>query len=393
MIAIYCGAIVLSEGFGMHISLSGWFWDQPYVGSGQYLHGLIHGIQQLSDKVDITLLLPVGVAHPAAPLRGLTVTTPFDRRQHNLAKLWFEQIGVSLAAKRLGADLLHVPYFAPPLLKTVPTVVSILDLIPLLLPAYRGRALVRAYMRLAALAAPHADRIIAISQQSKQDIERHLQIAPERITVTHLAAGAIYRPIYRAAARAVLAERYDLHGPFLYYVGGLDQRKNVDLLIRAYARMRQQGGPDIPLVIAGKAPGNDAVLFPDLDALIATLGLTAHVRRVEVPIDLGPTFFSAAELVAYPSRYEGFGLPPLEAMACGAAVVCARASSLPEVVADAALLANPDDEQEWATLLARALASPALLQDLRQRGIQRAAQFSYTTTAQITMACYRQVLA
>jgi glycosyltransferase involved in cell wall biosynthesis len=376
----------------MHIAITASFLDQPNTGSGQYLRGLLGALTQGAPQHQISLLAPAHVRRSAAA--GATVVpvaTPFDGRSEDLAKLWFEQIGAPLAARQIRADLLHVPYFAPPLAASMPVVTSILDIIPLLLPAYRGRAPVRAYMRLVATAARRAAHVLTISAASRRDIIAHLQIPPERITVTPLAAGPQYHAADRAAARREVAARYGVESPFLYYVGGLDARKNVATLIRAFARMRRAGGPDVPLVIAGRALGGDPQLFPDIDSLIAEEQIAPWVRRIEVPAADSALLYSAAELFAYPSRYEGFGLGPLEAMACGTPTIVSDASSLPEVVGDAARCVAPDDIDAWAAALRELLERPDLRERLRASGLARAAQFSYAETARRTIEVYHQI--
>src|SRR5205823_4481198 len=157
--------------------------------------------------------LPPGVA-------GRMVRTPFDGRSENFAKVWFEQVGVPAAAARLRADLLHVPYFAPPLRAAMPVVATIPDVIPLLLPEYRGRAAVRAYLHMESLAARGVAHVLALSEHSRGDIVAHLGCAPARVTAVPLAAGEQYYPRDREQATAYVAARYGLREPFVYYVGG-----------------------------------------------------------------------------------------------------------------------------------------------------------------------------
>lgn len=375
----------------MHIVISGPFWGQPAVGMGQYLHGLLGALARTAPEHSYTLLLPAYCGPgPALPpgVAGRVVRTPFDRRSKNLAKLWYEQAGAPIAAARLRANLLHVPYFAPPLRAALPVVATIPDLIPLLLPAYHERAIVRAYLRLVARAAHGAAHILSLSEHARADIIARLGCAPDRVTAVLLAAGSQYAPRDRDQATTCVAERYGLREPFVYYVGGLDARKNVATLVRAFGRMRRSGGPAALLAVAGRALGGDPRLFPDLDAVIAAEGMHGQVRRLDVPPADNPLLYAAATAFAYPSRYEGFGLPPLEALACGTPSVVADASSLPEVVGDAALRVPPDDLPGWTTALWRLMADADLRADLRRRGLARARSFSYERVARETLEVY-----
>lgn len=378
----------------MRIAINAMFWQQATVGSGQYLRGLVRALASHPAQPQLTLILPPCHSSPSdvpAHVECVTAALP-SWLKAGFAKLYFEQIALPQIAARLGADVLHVPYFAAPLRSPLPTVVTILDLIPLRLPAYRGRAQVRAYMHLVAQAARRATQVLTISEHAAREIRVHLHIPAERIHVTPLAAGALFQPMDRDRARAEVAKRYGIRTPFVYYVGGLDLRKNVPMLIRAFAGMRCAGGPEVTLVIAGQALSNNPQLFPNIDALIAEEQAHEWIQRIQVPYSDGALLYNAAQVFAAPSRYEGFGLGPLEAMACGTPVIAAQASSLPEVVGDAALCVPPDDGAAWTAALWRMLADAALREELRQRGLRRAAQFSYAHTANMTMDVYRRAM-
>lgn len=374
----------------LHIAINGFFWDKPTVGVGQYLHGLLNAIPHV-DAVHIDLLIPANSTPPEVP-PGVTLhvlATPFDNKSANLAKLWFEQIAVPQAAMRLGAQLLHVPYFAPPYVCSVPVVTTIPDLIPLTRPAYRGNALVRGYMALVKAASKRSHTLLAISHAVAQSASQLLHRAVDEIVVTHLAADPMYTPLTDASA--YVAQR-GIIGPYVYYVGGYDERKNVITLVQAFAALPDHIRSHTWLVLAGKVPSHNRTLFPDIDGEIDRLGIRAQVKQADVSRTDNPYFYNAATLFVYPSLLEGFGLPPLEAMACGTPVICSNQSSLPEVVGDAAILVDPTNVSAWRDALAQLLQDSTQRAALRAAGLQRAQRFDYAHTAQTTIEAYRAVI-
>lgn len=388
----------------MRIAINGFFWDRPHVGSGQYLHQLVARLPHCLDVERVVVLRPaLGAAGPPPPegVEVVPLATPFDRQAQsgrrarlarNLAKLWFEQVSVPLLAEGTRADLLHVAYFAPPLRCRLPVTTTIHDLVPLLLPEYRGSSLVRAYMRLVSAAARKANAILTDSEQSRRDVITHLQINPQLVTTVYLAAAEIYnRPPAPDTVAASLA-RLKIRQPFVYYVGGFDARKNLQLLLRAWALVAPRRS-DATLVLAGRLPNPDGLLFPDLRGQIAALGLQQSVQLPGFVSDAdNQALYAGSAAFVFPSRYEGFGLPPLEALASGALVLCANSSSLPEIVGDAARLLSPDDPASWAEALSQALDDPAQRERARHTGPTRAAQFSARRMADETVAVYRRAL-
>jgi glycosyltransferase involved in cell wall biosynthesis len=359
------------------------------VGSGQYLHGLVKWFPRVGPQHHYWVLRPSPTG-PAPPpgVTCITLNTAFDRLNHNLAKLVFEQLVFPRAAARLtrnqGASVLFVPYFGPPFFSRLPVVTTVGDIIPLILPEYRGAAHVRSYLALVSRAVHRSAHVLTFSNASRRDIHTMLQLPPERVSPILLAAGDQYSTGDPEAARAEVARRYGISEPFIYYVGGFDVRKNVTTLIRAFALIRNREA-HTTLVLAGKALGGDQRMFPDLDGLIADLDLEAKVRRIHVPPQDGPLLYQACSVFAFPSRYEGFGLPPLEAMACGAPVIVSDTSSLPEVVGTAALRVAPNDVTGWAAALTRLLHDPELRRALRTQGLEQAAHFSYERVATETL--------
>jgi len=316
------------------------------------------------------------------------------RRNENIEKVVWEQLTGPAAARKAEVDILHVPYFAPPLFPRTPTVVTIHDVIPFHLPLYSAGARIKAYMRLAARAAHRASLVITVSQHARQDIIDTLKLPAERVRVIYPAVSEELRPVTDAAVLAAACARYGVDERYIFYLGGLDQRKNVSQLVRAFARLYHRlGDPKLQLFISGNPDKQHGPLFPDPRAVAAELGVTDQVIYRFVEEEDKPAIYSAASLFVFPAIYEGFGLPPLEAMSCGAPVICSNRTSLPEVVGDAAISLDPDDTDALAEAMYNVLTNSALEAELRVRSLRQAAQFSWRKMARETIDTYEEVFA
>jgi glycosyltransferase involved in cell wall biosynthesis len=334
--------------------------------------------------------------HPEgrANFQWKTEPTHGARIRPGIEKFLWEQRVFPRAAKEGDADLIHTPYFSPPLRTFhLPSVVTILDVIPQRLPVYQDSFSKRAFARIAERAARQSSAVIAISEHCKRDIIDTLQIPAEQITVSYLAPDPRLRPA-STEAQQELRQRLGLTGPFVLNVGGMDARKNISGLIRAFAAVyRQFGSPDLRLFIAGNpAKLGSEVIFPDWRPLAGELGVTDKVICAPAAEDDLATLYSAADCFAFTSLYEGFGLTPVEAMACGAPVVSSDMTSLPEVVGDAGLLVDPLDIQALSAAILRVLQSAETAQELRQRGLTQAAKFTWERAALQTHAVYEEVM-
>lgn len=373
----------------MHLAMNAWFWNRPDTGSGQYVRRLVEHLPSAVPDLTITLVAPRGRAADVPAGVGLK-TVPLHQHGH-LAKLRFEQQLFPRVAGELQADLAHVPYWGGPLRSPVPIIVTVHDLIPMLLPEYRGGAASRLYTGLVAASTRGASAVITDSEASRRDILAHLGLPPERVHTVLLAAGEKYHPRSGSLFDLGIRKKYDLPPEFILYLGGYDVRKNIEMLLRAFLYV--QKGYDIPLVLAGVLPETITPRFSDVPSLVKSLGLEDAVRFIGW-VDEGdaPALYRLASCFVFPSRYEGFGLPVLEALSSGIPVVACDTSSIPEITGDAAFLVEPDDARHMGGAILSTLLQEDLAADLKQRALARARLFSWERTAAETAAIYRQVL-
>ncbi len=379
----------------MKIGINSLFFKFPTNGSAQYLSHLVRALGEVDQQNEYILLGPQPLSQGSDSLTSfpyLTKPVPaFAASNENVEKLIWEQYTGPAAARKAGVDIFHVPYFAPPYFPRTPTVVTIHDVIPLRLPLYRAGVSVNAYMKLVARAAHKATLVIAISQHAKQDMIDALQLPAERIRVIYEAAGDEYHPITDAAKLAEVRERYGVGSRYILYLGGLDARKNVPQLVKAFAHVyRQLGDPSLQLLIAGNPEKQSGPLFPDPRPVASDLGMTGQIVYRFIEEEDKPAIYSGASVFVFPSLYEGFGLTPLEAMSCGAPVICSNRTSLPEVVGDAAISLNPDDTHAMVEAMCDVLTKSDLRADLQERSLQRATRFNWRKTAAETVAAYEE---
>jgi glycosyltransferase involved in cell wall biosynthesis len=382
----------------VRIGINAFYLGAVTTGSGQYINHLIRQLARLESESEYVLIdskkagrkiQDTGVLHLASCFL-FPVSTPFDSISENLAKLWFEQVSFPRACRRQGVEIAHVPYFASPLFPTTPTVVTVHDLIPMLLPVYRGSIWVRLYTLLVAIAAKRADVVLTDSEASKWDIVHLLDIPSERVHVIYLAADDIYQPILDDQRLTAIRQKYGLPESYLLYLGGFDQRKNVPALLKAFAQLAKD--PRAFLVVAGRLPEKGGGFFPDPRPIVQELGIEERVVFTGwVPEEDKPALYSGARALVFPSLYEGFGLPPLEALACGTPVIASNQGSLPEIVGDGGLLLEPDDMEGLAGAMEKLLNDDTLWGDLREKGLAHAARFSWEKTARETLAVYQEI--
>jgi glycosyltransferase involved in cell wall biosynthesis len=384
----------------MRVVVNGWFWDQPHTGSGQYTRQLLAHLIQIAPEHEYFLVTPETNLHIAdaeqfvVPETGAqgSERSQTQRRKPGLGKVWFEQVIFPRACRRLNADLAHVPYWGSPLSPTVPTVVTIHDIIPLLLPEYRGNTLVRTYTGLVESAAAKAALVLTDSEASRRDIVIRLGLTEDQVRVVYLAADGSFSPDSEAGDDAIRGH-YGLPDEYVLYLSGFDVRKNLVGLLQMWTFAEGPLGEFVPLVIGGRLPQHSD-FSPDPRRIAQALGIDFRTLRFPGVIDEEhkPAIYRGAICFVFPSYYEGFGLPPLEALSCGVPVVGSDSSSIPEVVGDAGILVPPDDTTHLAGAVIAVATEPETRRLLSERAVVQAAGFSWERTARETLRAYLAVV-
>lgn len=382
----------------MRVAFNALFLQEPRTGTGRYVHNLLHSLGRVDGINDYLVLSPKPPTEaPETPSTFHWKTVPLgqlSKSGENLSKLLWEQRTFPLAAKREEAHVMHIPYFAPPVrTHRVPAVVTIFDVIGHRLPLYRSSPSVQAYSQLVTRGARHASAIITAAEFTKRDVVEALGVPESRVRVIRLAPDSRYGRVTDSARLRAARAKYGLGERFVLYIGGMDQRKNLATLIGAFAAVYHElGDRDLQLFIAGDPRRlGSSPLFPDWRPLAVAFGIGDRVVCRPIDEDDMPVMYSAAACFAFPSLYEGFGLDPLEAMACGTPVVCSNRTSLPEVVGSAGLLVDPEDPDRFGDAIRRVLTNSQLADDLRTRGLARVKQFGWDQVAVETSSLYAEV--
>jgi glycosyltransferase involved in cell wall biosynthesis len=358
------------------------------TGVANYIFGLLGGLAAVDrDNAYTVFAKPVHIGQFGIDQANFELV-PVDLRARGLRLAW-EQVGLPRQVRARRLDVLHSPHYTMPIRHASRAVVTFCDMTFLLHPELHQpikRVYFPAMMR---WSAHHADRLITISESTRADLVRLRRIAPERVTAVPLAAGEDYRPVPAAETEEACARHGLRPGHYILYVGVLEPRKNIDRLVTAFGRVAGRIG-DLELVIAGK----QGWMYDRIFEQVTALGLADRVRFTGyVPQQDLPGLYGGARVFVYPSRYEGFGLPVLEAMRCGVPVVTTNVSSMPEVAGQGALLVDPDDVDGLAGAMLRLIEDPTLAQDLARRGREQAARFSWERCAIETRRVYEQVVA
>lgn len=313
------------------------------------------------------------------------VFKPLWKRDDLIRKIWWEKYSLPRRVKKDRCDAFFSLYQSATILpKSVKHVMLVHDIIPYLFPEYLDNSRKIKYYALTRQAVEQADKIVANSKRTEKDLVQHWHIDPARITTAYIDVDEIYKREVPAKEGQRVMRKYKLKPGYIYNAGGLEKRKNVETLIRAYYHLWERNKHNCllenfpQLAISGKLMPRLAPLVLDAQKLVKELNLTGQVKLLDfVPQKDMPSLYRNAALFVYPSLYEGFGLPVLEAMNQGVPVIASKRSSVPEVGLDSVLYFDPASEKDLAMVIRNVLLNGSLRETLKSRGAERAGQFSW----------------
>ena len=356
-------------------------------GVGTYVRNLVRWLARLDRESEYVLICRRGDCESIEQLGPNFRPLPDRSDNYSVA----EQFTIPFDLARAKADLFHAPHYVLPALTPCRSIVTIHDCIHLMFPQYLPGRLAHTYARVAFwLAANRSARVLTVSEASKRDILRFCPIPSDKVDVIYNAIDDRFSQPPDVTQMTRVRERYQLHDRFLLYSGNVKPHKNLERLIDAFGRLRQHEFGDIKLLITG----SEISRYATLRRAVHRYNLHKHVRFLGfLPAETLAILYQLADAFVFPSLYEGFGLPPLEAMASGTPVLTSNVSSLPEVVGDAALLIDPYDPESIADGMRRILSDDTMRERLISRGRARASSFSWEESVKRVLTIYRSVAA
>jgi glycosyltransferase involved in cell wall biosynthesis len=354
-------------------------------GIGTYIRNLLRQLARIDTRTEFVLLCRPEDSATLSALGDNFRAVVETAGNYSIA----EQIRVPVALRREGVTLFHAPHYVLPPLVRCRSVVTIHDCIHLMFPQYLPNRMALTYARVSiGMASRRATRVLTVSESSKRDILRFVDIPAEKIDVIYNAYDERFGIEPREEDVVRVRERYQLQDPFVLYAGNVKPHKNLERLIEAFDLVRARGFDQLKLVLIG----DEISKYAALRRAVHSHQLHKYVRFLGyLPEATLAAMYRLAGVFVFPSLYEGFGLPPLEAMASGTPVVTSNVSSLPEVAGGAAILVDPYDPVSIADGIARILGDPALRADLRQKGLARAKEFSWETSVRRVREIYQEV--
>lgn len=357
------------------------------TGIGTYTYQLINSLNKIDAFNEYLIFMPKNSNYDIAFNDNYKIKNITQCMNGN----FWDEVNIPNILKNKDIDLYHVPQngVGLPKEKTCPFVITLHDIIPYKMPETVGDKYLKIFLEKIPKIISKCDGIITVSNYSKMDIIKAFNYPEEKIFVTHLANEDIYMPLNKEKCKQFISKNYNIEDDFILYVGGFSPRKNIVGLIEAFSKISTKpNNKNKKLVILGQQGKSyslykktaedlhlcDKVIFPGF-----------------IPLEHMPIFYNACKLFVYPSLYEGFGLPPIEAMACGVPIIASNLTSIPEVVGDSGILINPYNINELSLAMENVLEDNVLRNNLIEKSLLRSSNFSWIKTANNTLNAYKNI--
>lgn len=356
------------------------------TGIGTYTYQLISSLNQIDNFNNYLIFLPDG-----SSLKDFNDNFHIEPVKASIKDNFWDEVSIPNLLDNNDMELYHVPQNGVGLSSSINCrkVITLHDIIPLRMPNTVSERYLKIFNDELPKLLNYCEGIITVSEFSKQDIAREFNFPKEKIYVTHLAAESIYTPLSKRKCKKVISDRYGINDNYILYVGGLSPRKNILGLIEAFSLIKSNKRRNTKLVITGRK----GMSYPRYKQRSEELNIASDVIFTDfISLTSLPLFYNAAEVLVYPSFYEGFGLPPLEAMACGTPVIASNRTSIPEVCNDAALLIDPYNIYELSSAIEKVLNDNLLVLNMMKKGLIRSMDFSWDSTAKKTLSAYESMV-
>lgn len=356
------------------------------TGIGTYTHQLISSLSKVDFNNDYLVFSPEN-----SSLNDLSNNFKIERLKSNLKDNFWDEVSVPNILENKNMELYHVPQNGVGLSENINCLraITLHDIIPLRMPETVSDRYLKIFNEELPKMLKNCEGIITVSEFSKEDISKEFNFPKDRIYVTHLAAEDIYKPMDKFICKNLLKNKYNINDDFILYVGGFSPRKNIIGLIEAFSLIHPSKRKNKKLVITGKK----GLSYSKYQKRADDLKISDDVIFTDfIPLEDLPLFYNCADVLVYPSFYEGFGLPPLEAMACGTPVIASNVTSLPEVCYNSALLINPYNIDELSSLIEQVINDNNLSLSLTNKSLSRSKNFSWNNTAKKTINAYANML-
>jgi len=356
------------------------------TGVGNYTYNLIKALSKINKK-DI-YLIDYKNNELFQEMNKIIIKNPIEDFFKKSYYFWHLYLNYKFSRKKIDLNIIHSPegtLFTE--LKHYKKIITAYDVMPYLFPEKFTKIMYIRFKYIFPKTLKTADKIIAVSHNTKRDLIKYFEIPEDKIRVIYGAVNENYKPLKENEINKI-KEKHGLIYPFILYVGGLAPNKNVMTLINAFYKLKKHGFDNYKLIVAGVKKWKYKNVFETIEKLNLQKDVVFAGYVLGEDLSL---LYNAADLFVYPSLYEGFGLPPLEAMACGTPVITSNTSSLPEVVGDAGIMVNPYDANELADKMCKVLTNEDLKKELSKKGLKRAKLFSWEKCARETLEVYKEV--